>query len=53
MMAVGYGDVYPRTTQEMLYAILAQTVKNNFFSNLMSIYLKFSQIFILFFFLQY
>jgi hypothetical protein len=26
MMAVGYGDVHPRTTQEMLYAILAQTV---------------------------
>ena len=26
MMAVGYGDVYPRTTQEMLYAIAAQTI---------------------------
>ena len=31
MMAVGYGDVHPRTTQEMLYAILAQTVKKNNF----------------------
>ena len=26
MMAVGYGDVYPRTTQEMMYAIGAQTI---------------------------
>ena len=26
MMAVGYGDIYPRTTQEMLYAIVAQTI---------------------------
>ena len=26
MMAVGYGDVYPRTTQEMLFAIVAQTI---------------------------
>ena len=31
MMAVGYGDVHPRTTQEMLYAILAQTVKKKNF----------------------
>ena len=26
MMAVGYGDIYPRSTSEMIYAIFAQTI---------------------------